>query len=135
MTLLSWSSEYLIGDDTIDAEHQILFGLVNQFHDHWSQEHDRQKIVYLLTELIRYAEQHFQHEEVIMAAASFPLLGEHHEIHEKMVERIFTLRYEYEIGDQHLEQDTLKFARNWLIGHIVNQDYLFRDFLARKSSH
>lgn len=134
MTLLSWSREYLIGDSTIDAEHQILFSLINQFHDRWTEEQDRQKITNLLTELIRYAEQHFQHEEAIMAAASFPLLGKHHEIHEKMVERIFTLRNEYETGDQHLEQDTLKFARNWLIEHIVNQDYLFRDFLARKPS-
>jgi len=135
MTLLSWSKEYLIGDETIDTEHQTLFGMVNQFHDHWLEKQDRQEITYLLTDLVRYAEQHFQHEEAIMAAAGFPSLEHHHDIHDRIVERIFTLRYEYEISDPHMEQDTLKFLKNWIIDHVVNEDYHFRAFLARKASH
>ena len=40
MALLSWSKQYLIGDDLIDAEHEELFRLINDFHSRWSAAHN-----------------------------------------------------------------------------------------------
>ena len=39
MALLSWSNQYLIGNGVIDAEHQELFHLVNNFHSLWAEKH------------------------------------------------------------------------------------------------
>ena len=66
MALLSWSPQYSIGNDQIDAEHAELFRLVNAFDDHWREKRDPQSIAVLLNQLIAYAEMHFQHEEAIM---------------------------------------------------------------------
>ena len=35
MALLSWSNQYLLGNEPIDSQHEELFRLINAFHDHW----------------------------------------------------------------------------------------------------
>ena len=51
-----------------------------------------------------------------------------------MTDTIFRLREAYESKSIHLEMDTKRFVRSWLIDHIVQNDYGFGDFLARKKS-
>jgi hemerythrin len=131
MALLSWSDQYLIGNATIDAEHKELFRLINDFHTGWNERRQPTEIAALLNRLVQYAQLHFQHEEAIMADAGYPRLAEHHAVHEQLFDTIFKLHQEQMEHDRHLEQDTLKFVRSWLVEHIVNRDYDFRDFLAR----
>lgn len=134
MTLMSWSPQLGIGDATIDAEHQELFRLINTFHDHWIQNRDRQEIAKVLNQLVTYAQDHFQHEEAIMLRHGYPQLADHQFIHELMVDTIFKLRKSFEEHDHHLEIDTMNFIRSWLVDHIANHDFLFRNFLARKQT-
>ena len=134
MALLSWSPQYSIGNDQIDAEHAELFRLVNAFHDRWQEKRDQQSIAQLLNQLVTYAEMHFQHEETIMLDAGFPRLAEHQQVHEAMVETIFKLRQSFEEHHSHLEMSTMKFIKAWLLEHIIQNDYLFRDFLARRKA-
>ena len=129
MALLSWSNQYLIGNDIIDAEHQELFRLINEFHSRWVEKHAQHDIAKVLNQLIIYAEMHFRHEEDIMTAACYPQLALHQQVHEAMIESIFKLQQSYEDKSLHLEMDTMKFVKSWLIDHILQQDYRFRDFL------
>jgi hemerythrin len=132
MALLSWSTQYAIGNELIDNEHQELFRRINDFHDHWIERREAQAIAVLLNQLIAYAEMHFQHEEAIMRDAGFPRLEEHQAVHEAMVVTIFRLRQIFEQNNGRIEMETIKFVKSWLIEHIVRNDYLFRDFLARR---
>ena len=134
MTLLSWSNQYLIGDDLIDAEHEELFRLVNDFHTRWLEAHDRQAIARVFNQLIVYAETHFRHEETIMEEHGFSKLAEHKQVHEAMIETIFQLHRSYMEENAHLEVNNMKFVKSWLIDHILENDYRFRDFLARSKS-
>lgn len=131
MAFLTWNDEFLIGDATVDAEHRELFRLINDFHDHWMEARDRADIGRVLTQLVRYAEDHFQHEEAAMRDAGYPLLDEHHQVHEQLFETIFRLHDAYVNRAGTLELQTMKFVRGWLVDHIVQNDYKFRDFLAR----
>ena len=133
MTLLSWSTQYAIGDDTIDTEHEELFRLVNEFHSRWLEAHDRLHIARVFNQLIVYSEMHFRHEEAIMEEHGFPKLAEHTLRHEGMVETIFRLHRAYMEENLNLEVNTMKFVKSWLIEHILENDYRFRDFLARKN--
>lgn len=134
MALLSWSRQYEIGNALIDDEHQELFRRINAFHDNWLEQREVQAIAVLLNQLIAYAEMHFQHEEAVMRDAGFPRLEEHQAVHEAMVETIFRLRQTFEQTNGRIEMETIKFVKSWLIEHIVRNDYLFRDFLARRKS-
>ena len=134
MALLSWSNQYLIGNEIIDAEHQELFSLINTFHSLWMEKHARQDIAKVLNQLIVYAQMHFRHEEKIMSDAGYPKLDQHQQIHEAMIDTIFKLQQSYEDKNLHVEMDTMKFVKSWLIEHILQNDYLLRDFLSHKKT-
>ncbi len=131
MALLSWSDQYLIGDVTIDSQHQELFRLINDFHTQWTEDRDRQDIARVLNQLINYAQLHFKDEETIMEEAGYPKFVQHQQLHDAMVETIFKLHKDFTEGGLHLEMDTMRFVRAWLLEHILENDYIFRDFLAR----
>lgn len=132
MALLSWSDQYLIGNAHIDAEHEELFRLINEFHDLWSGNRKQDDIARVLNRLVAYTQVHFQHEEQIMKDAAYPKLEDHQDIHVAMVETIFKLQQSFENKSLRLEMDTMKFVKAWLVEHILENDYVFRDFLARK---
>lgn len=134
MALLTWSDQYLIGNESIDLEHEELFRLINAFHSHWLETRNPPDIARMLNRLIAYAEKHFRNEEAIMDAAGFAPVGEHQRIHEAMVDRIFALQQAYEDGSLRLEMETMKFLKSWLIEHILESDYRFRDFIRQKQS-
>lgn len=131
MAILSWSEQYLVGNKTIDDEHKELFNLINQFHTDWVETQDRQVIARVLNRLVDYAERHFQHEEAIMAEAGYPMLTEHQKVHEMLFDKIFNLHQDYVRNDLRLEIGMVKFLKNWLVDHILENDYLFRDFLKK----
>ena len=134
MAFLSWSEQYLIGNPVIDNEHRELFLLINQVHNDWVETQDREVIARALTRMVEYAERHFQHEEAIMAQAGYPSLDEHQRVHETLIEQIFKLHHEYAHRGLRFESGTLKFLKTWLVGHILENDYQFRDFLRRTPS-
>lgn len=132
MALLSWNDQYLIGQSTIDDEHKTLFRLINDFHTHWSENRDRKDVARVLNQLIQYGELHFQDEERIMAQEGYPELESHRAIHEKLIDEIFKLNEELADQSRLLERDITKFLKQWLVDHIVHNDYEFRNFLIRK---
>ena len=132
MAFLSWTRDYRIGNATIDAEHQELFRQINAFHDQWLDKRERRIIAPLLNRLVTYTQQHFGHEEQIMFDAGYPRLAEHQQVHEAMIETIFRLQQSFEDQNNHFEMDTLKFIKSWLVVHILENDFLFRDFMAHK---
>jgi len=134
MALLSWSNQYLIGNELIDTEHEELFRLINDFHSRWMEGRERQSIAQVLNQLIVYTEMHFRHEETIMRETGFEQLDEHMAWHESMIDTIFDLQKSYEEGTRSLEMDTMKFVKSWLLEHILENDYSFRDFLARQKT-
>lgn len=134
MALLSWSNQYLIGNEIIDTEHQELFILINTFHSLWVEKHAHQDIAKVLNQLIVYTQLHFRHEENIMKAAGYPNLSQHQQVHEEMIDTIFALQKSYEDKNLHLEMDTIKFVKSWLIDHILQNDYLFHNFLLHKKT-
>lgn len=132
MTILSWNKQYLIGDWVIDDEHKGLFDLVNEFHTHWIEQRRPQEIAGILNKLMQYSEQHFSHEEEIMAGVDYPKLAHHQQEHEKLVQTIFKLNEEFAQRGSLAAQDVQLFCKHWLVDHIVYSDFDFRDFLVQK---
>lgn len=129
MTLLSWKDAYSVGSQEIDDEHRHLFAVINEFYDRHHAGADIAEIEKLLTQLVFYAENHFQHEEKIMAAADYPGLAPHQAEHERLVHNIFTLAADIESGKSTVDQETLTFLKSWLLDHILQHDMEFAEFM------
>jgi len=132
MSFLSWRDDYLVGVTQIDMEHQYLFGLINQFHDRYRSGGERKDVLAVLSSLVAYAEEHFQHEEALMARIGYPQLAPHHEQHEKLFCYIFELFQKLEKGALSGEAEMLLFLRKWLLEHILQTDMDIGRFLNRR---
>lgn len=129
MTLLRWGDAYLVGETTIDHEHQMLFQLINDFYDAFQEAKRRADLMRLLTQLVLYAEKHFQHEEENMAAHAYPATQEHHQLHVELFEAIFQLNHRLETDPGPLDRDAVAFLKHWLVDHITLHDKKFGAFL------
>jgi hemerythrin len=132
MAFLSWRKEYRVGVEVIDDEHRYLFDLINAFHDNHVGGANHAALGKILNLLVHYAEQHFQHEEAIMADAGYPAHAAHCALHEELYLTLFRLAEQLGAGSLRVDTETMRFVHNWLAGHIVRHDLQFADFLARR---
>ena len=134
MTFLSWREDYRVGVDVIDGEHHRLFDLINEFHDRHARGETRDDVLRVLNRLVAYAEEHFQHEEELMRESAYPHLENQVAQHEQLFTSIFALNDRLAAGVAHVDTDTLRFLKGWLVGHIVQEDMQLGDFLQRKAA-
>jgi len=132
MTLMHWDKNYILGVSMIDRDHEHLFTLVNDFHNVFFERHERKDIARVLNALIQYSEAHFRREEELMASEEYPGLPAHQELHIKLIEAVFQLQDQFENQRIALDNNVVKFLRDWLGDHIVHDDRKFADFLAGK---
>jgi hemerythrin-like metal-binding protein len=71
MPLLTWKTEYTVGNRDIDAQHQYLIELVNELHDRMSNGERADTLEPLLSALTRFVAAHFATEERHMQACRF----------------------------------------------------------------
>jgi len=133
MTLLSWRKEYEIGVATIDAEHRHLVGLANDFSATRAEGDSPGNGGKMLTRLIKYAEEHFQHEEQLMCENGYPRLDKHLAQHVDFVSNIFAVNEMIALNPAAASGAVLRFLKQWLFGHVLREDMDFADFLQRKT--
>lgn len=131
MPLLSWRDDYLVGEQTIDRDHQRLFDLINEFHDAYHRSWEKREIAKVLAGVVAYAEEHFQREERIMAAAGYPDLAVHRKIHEELYEMLYQLQEGYESGRRNIDGQTTRFLNQWLVDHILDNDLRIGEYMRK----
>ncbi len=122
-----WRDSYFIDHAEIDAEHQQLFRLVNDFFE----ASEKIRKTECATRLLQYTCEHFRHEEMLMQDIGYPAMPAHVEQHHLLIGRL------HEAVDK-VEKDTLnaselqKFLTAWLVGHIVTFDTKLSSYVHRK---
>ncbi len=133
MSFLSWRDEYRVGIAQIDAEHQYLFKLINEFHHEHTRGGKSQDVLMVLNRLVAYAEEHFQREEALMQSIGYPRLERQHDLHEKLFSSIFSLNEKLSRNSVKVDSETLRFLKDWLVEHIVKEDTDIGDFMKRQA--
>lgn len=120
--VIGWSDDFALSLPEIDAQHRVLFGLIDQLWNAVVARGDREDQFRLIGELADYAAQHFREEELFMQATAFPKLAGHKMAHDTFVRRIEAERAALESGSPGLTLDLLRFLQNWLVDHIMVSD-------------
>lgn len=134
MILLSWQDNYRVGVPLIDAEHQYIFKLINEFHDKHALGNTRSEVLQVLNRLVAYAEEHFQHEETLMRDIGYPRLARQQDLHEKLYSSIFALNEKLSLDAAKVDAETMRFLKNWIVEHILKEDMDIGDFMRRKAA-
>lgn len=129
---IEWGSQYEVGIELIDHDHQKLVGLLNQVvsASHYNMGEGYVKGV--IDELIEYTKYHFEREEELMRDNNWSDIDAHVKQHRAMVEQVetFSNKYTGDSDDQEeLSTEIHHFLKSWLLDHIVSTDKELGQFL------
>ncbi len=134
MALLTWSIRYSVGVKSMDAQHTVLFGFLNDLHDAMMKGQAQKITGELLSGLLDYTRKHFSAEEGLMASARYPQLAQHRTMHRELIKNVeeFTIRYQR--GESALNLQLLNFLRDWLTNHILSEDHKYAPWVNGQST-
>jgi hemerythrin-like metal-binding protein len=114
---IAWQANYLTGHGDIDAQHQELFALANQF----LQATDRAEKLLCAKKLFRHTSAHFVYEEHLMQRVGYPEIAAHFQEHTALLDRFNHFSDQIAADTLHNE-DLEATVRTWLVNHIVGAD-------------
>jgi len=124
-------SNYKLNDELLDNEHYLFFFLVQYLNKAAKEDKSHDVLINIALEIQKYAEFHFFSEENYMEAAGFPGLQEHCALHTSLMsdlnEKVFKLR----VGQATFSEVSV-FLDDWFLGHVVQEDVKFVDFVAHQ---
>lgn len=114
---IRWIDAYRIGHEQIDAEHQKLFKLVNQF----LLADDKGSLTLNAMGMFKYTREHFTREEDLMRELGYPGTREHVRQHNDLLTRLNGIAEN--IANDTLDKPNLEsFLSHWLLNHIGSAD-------------
>lgn len=129
MALLTWNSRYSVGVKTLDSQHTILFGLLNDLHAAMLKGQAQSLTGPLLRKLVDYTHTHFATEERMLAEARYPGLAEHKIKHSALIQKVEDYSARFEKGEITLNLHLMNFLRDWLTEHIQKTDHEYGPWL------
>ena len=133
--LVTWSDEFSVNNKTIDAQHQELVRMTNEFYAGCQMGGVMAKVYFLKTiqGAVNYVKTHFATEEEFMQKANYPEYEEHKKQHEDFVAQVIKAVKEFESGDT-APAAMANFLKNWLLEHIAKSDKQYAPYIAKLNS-
>jgi len=121
---IAWNDNLKVGDENVDAQHKMLFDLLNVIISRCIDGSSIEMLQDTLDFLANYTIQHFYDEETLQIRHNFPEYGMHKKLHEdfKLVVDDLIQRFAENGSSQILCDDVNKIVVRWLVGHIQQED-------------
>lgn len=132
MAFLEWSPLFSVGVSSLDDEHRRLVSLLNDFQDACAAGRGPQAAFGALNALVRYAEEHFAHEQDLMDEHGYPERLRHRAEHERFLRRVFELAGEVDADAERGAEEVLEFIKTWLLEHVLGSDRRYGAFFAER---
>jgi hemerythrin len=122
MTFIIWGPEYFLGIPLIDAQHEKLFEVINNYHD------SEISTDVAFDALISYINFHFKTEEYYFEKFNYKFTLEHEASHEYYKKTIMQLQEKY--LKNRLKNNTREeieiFVKEWISNHIKLGDVMYK---------
>ena len=122
------SGGYSIFIPEIDAEHRILFRLVDELATAL-HSHSRQTRSAALESLVSHMQDHFAHEERLMRASRYDALAWHKGQHDGARRQVRQFIKRIEEGDRKAGAELLQYLAGWLQNHMPVTDRMMAAYL------
>lgn len=129
---IEWSTDYEVGNEEIDKQHQELFKCSYKLLSSINDEVNKNEIDNIISFLDNYAVKHFETEEKYMEDNNYPFLE-----HQKLQHRKFIIIFE-KLKDEILTGKFSKtylmfriqiFLVDWIINHTLKEDMHFGKYI------
>ena len=135
MAIVTWTPLMSTGIESVDAEHQKLIGLINNFYDNLGKTTGKENLKILLEGLSCYAIFHFANEELLMHQYGYPSLELHKKEHVKFTQTIVSYKERLNSGKLIFSVETTNFLKNWLTDHILTADKQYSEYIIKKGAN
>ena len=88
MSLLEWKSEFSVGVESMDFEHQNMIAMINEIYDEMKERRDADSVEQFLGDIHAAISAHFALEERMMREAGYAEFEAHKEDHEELLDQI-----------------------------------------------
>lgn len=118
--------EYLVGIESIDNEHKVLFEIADEIYQLSVNEFVPDKydnIADLIQRLKDYTKMHFEHEEAYMESIQYKKMFTQKVQHDQFKRKLEEMDLDsIDENQDEAIQDLLKFVTDWLVEHIIETD-------------
>jgi len=128
---MKWDATFSVGVPAMDAEHQRIIGLINALQDQFAVASTPAATADLLAQMTRYANEHFRHEEQLLAERNYPRLLEQRAQHAGYRKKNLALGRETPGAIVRTPEALHNFLRHWWTQHILTEDMRYKAFLAQ----
>jgi len=132
MALMEWSTQFDTGIASIDAEHKVLMGYINDLHDGMMDGRGKTAMAPVLAGLVSYTGNHFKHEEELFETHQYEFTEEHKDHHKKLVDQVLEFQKQFNDGDATISSDLMNFLKEWLMSHILQEDMKYTALFKEK---
>lgn len=129
--LVGWNQNYSLGMPELDAQHKMLFDLINQLWRGIVANADNPAQLKVIEQLEHYTLTHFSAEEDFLQAIEFPGQEAHQQAHAAFTRRIAEEKQAILAGAK-VSLDLLHFLNDWLVNHIQGEDLAYAEYSARR---
>ncbi len=129
MDYIKWTSQFSVGIESIDQDHQQLVAMLNELHSAIQQGRGDALLCQMIEDLNKYALRHFAHEEMLMKECGYPQCQEHKYRHDEFREELHDLSYNDNTMKTFLTIELLEFLKDWVKDHIFREDLKMAKYL------
>lgn len=124
--MFTWNSDYSVGIDEIDRQHQKFIKIINEIVDLFGVDKKNPIIAIKILELEDYAKWHFQTElsylKKCTKCSSNEMIEEHIKEHDEILKKIAEFRKDIGNFDAESVPQLVVFVKKWFINHTVDTD-------------
>ncbi len=131
MPLIHWNDSYAVRHPEMDAQHQRLVELLNEFNVAWGEPAPPAKLLALFDQLVRHTLEHFRFEDELMQDAGYPATLQHRTEHESLLAQIRSKRDAIADGAALMSGELLLYMKQWFLIHLQDSDRELAEFLHR----
>ena len=120
--MIEWSNKYSVGVSVMDEEHKGFIGTINKVIAVRQRNYSQEEVEEILSELVKFAKEHFKNEEAYMSKFEYPDYLLHYNEHLNFSLHMIIYNNQVINGEYKIMDEVYKYLQEWLVHHIQKTD-------------
>ncbi len=120
--MIEWSNKYSVGVSVMDEEHKGFIGTINKVIAAKQRDYSQDEVEEVLSELVRFAKEHFKTEEAYMSKFEYPYYLLHYNEHLNFSLHMIIYNNQVINGEYKIMDELYNYLQEWLVHHIQKTD-------------
>ncbi len=120
--MIEWSNKYSVGVSVMDEEHKGFIGIINKVIAARQRNYSQEEVEEVLSELVKFAKEHFKSEEAYMSKFEYPDYLLHYNEHLNFSLHMIIYNNQVINGEYKIMDELYSYLQEWLVHHIQKTD-------------